>query len=235
MSCQEVTEKLQIVLVDFGIIQKMDDSKTGIEEALAAQARIETILANKIGLGERLYDQLMATIHDEQEIGRRIDNLEIGVLTEKQLINKIQQQFPGYHKDHLPGLDLMFEPEFTISTKKQTITTIRLKVSDLGLTGRPTTQDIFTRAAKLGLALCPPEVGPYQRLRYPEQPKEDKGYHIAMKPIKFKGENDYIFSLSNVIHSGVVLDRVNAFMFLKWDIDEEFLFCLPQVGFSSGE
>lgn len=87
--------------------------------------------------------------------------------------------------------------EFTVAKKPEQINLIRLKVSDLGFPKGATTAAIYKEAEKLGLELCPPEVGPNLRLGYEEvfkkeQPK-GKYLSIGMKPIRGSSGNPHVF------------------------------------------
>jgi hypothetical protein len=57
-------------------------------------------------------------------------------------------------------------------------------------------KDIYARASRLGLALCPAEVGPALRLGYLAQPLGEF-LHIAMKPIARYGGKPTDFTIGN--------------------------------------
>jgi hypothetical protein len=114
-----------------------------------------------------------------------------------------------------------------------------LRVADLGFPEGATTREIigtdedadehgiaapFTggRASQLGLALCLPEVGPNYRLRYKEQPLDERLY-VAMKPITGPDGQPRIFVLSNVV--GLSLDAILARPDDEWQPDDKLLFC----------
>ncbi|MDO8618944.1 MAG: hypothetical protein Q7R49_03275, partial [Candidatus Daviesbacteria bacterium] len=78
--------------------------------------------------------------------------------------------------------DMINSPDFVTLKDPQTLDTVRLRVSDLGLKGSPTTDQVYAQAEELGLELCPPEVGPQLRLKDTDQPMGDY-YWIGMKQI----------------------------------------------------
>ncbi len=55
-------------------------------------------------------------------------------------------------------------------------------VEELGCGRLARLDDIYKQAEKLGLKLCPSEIGPHLRLNYKNQPRNEY-LHIAMKPI----------------------------------------------------
>ncbi|MDO8505334.1 MAG: hypothetical protein Q7S48_02035 [bacterium] len=69
-----------------------------------------------------------------------------------------------------------------LATKVETVDLIMVTVDRLGFPNGATTEEIYARARKLGLKLCPAEVGPALRLAYPDQP-ENEWLEIAMEPI----------------------------------------------------
>lgn len=57
-----------------------------------------------------------------------------------------------------------------------------VSVKDLGFDNGASLQDIYRKANKMGLELCPAQVGPQLRLQYEDQPK-DEWLIIGMEPI----------------------------------------------------
>ncbi len=67
--------------------------------------------------------------------------------------------------------------------KKQTIDLVKITVGELfDDTNIHTTKEIYAKAKKMGLDLCPPQVGPQLRFDYKDQP-EGEWLTVAMKPI----------------------------------------------------
>jgi hypothetical protein len=72
---------------------------------------------------------------------------------------------------------------FPISESRTTIDLVVLTVANLGFKAKDAPlREIYARAAKLGLELCPAEVGPQLRLQYTDQPAGEF-LHIAMQPV----------------------------------------------------
>ena len=61
----------------------------------------------------------------------------------------------------------------TCSKEEVDLDLVVLSVSDLGLKNSARYADICAKAQKLGLELCPAEVGPALRLQYGDQPKDE--------------------------------------------------------------
>jgi hypothetical protein len=93
--------------------------------------------------------------------------------------------------------DIMCEPAFTVITGKKEFELVVVTVAELGFKDGATRKDIYARAKKLGLNLCPPEIGPRLRLKYTDQPMNDF-LVIAMKAIKGL---DGIYSLFYLKHN----------------------------------
>ncbi|NCU44359.1 hypothetical protein EOM71_01635 [Candidatus Falkowbacteria bacterium] len=90
-------------------------------------------------------------------------------------------------------------PEFVAVEKPELVDLVRLKASDLGFSRARTFNDIYMKAAELGLELCPPEVGPQLRLNYDqvfkrEQPKGE-WFYIGMKPVSDSDGDPRVFRL----------------------------------------
>lgn len=89
--------------------------------------------------------------------------------------------------------DLLRSRDFTTLPEEQVLKLARIKVSDLGLTGNLTTDEVYTKAQSLGLELCPAEVGPQLRLAY-KQPLNEWLY-IGMPQITDSNGHPNVFRL----------------------------------------
>jgi hypothetical protein len=82
----------------------------------------------------------------------------------------------------------------TYTDRQTVVELVVLSVADLGFKKTTTYGDVCTRALKLGLELCPAEVGPILRLIYMSQPDDD-GIIIAMEPFSASDGTQHIFAL----------------------------------------
>jgi hypothetical protein len=121
-----------------------------------------------------------------------IIKLEIGGKTAWQLKKELKKSKVNV-SDYAE--DMMRSPAFTTGKKSEPIDLVRLAVKDLGLPGNPTTDQIYARAAELGLELCPPEVGPQYRLQYADQPMDER-VCIGMKQITDRDGSPRVFELA---------------------------------------
>lgn len=151
-----------------------------------------------------------------------------------QLVEK-QINISGY------ALDILKSSDFTTLKEKQQITLVKASVQDLGFKNGATTAEIigtekdiddygnqvpFTkgRMTELGLDLCLPEVGIYQRLKDTKQPLGD-WYWIAMKQIAGRGGDPHVFDLER--HGdGLWLSSCWAVPGYPWGPYGEFVFSL---------
>jgi hypothetical protein len=78
--------------------------------------------------------------------------------------------------------DALDQPEFPLRTTRADVDLVVLSVAELGFDADAPMAAICARAARLGLLLCPAEVGPQLRLQYPDQ-RVGEFLHIAMEPI----------------------------------------------------
>jgi hypothetical protein len=80
------------------------------------------------------------------------------------------------------------------------------------------------RGTRLGLELCPPDLGPHLRLQYEDQPPDERLY-IAMKPINSADGEPRIFVVANNA-DGLSLDAVRSRPDDEWAADDKLVFCL---------
>ncbi|MEN9881527.1 MAG: hypothetical protein RLZZ308_710 [Candidatus Parcubacteria bacterium] len=118
--------------------------------------------------------------------------------------------------------DILGKPAFTATTSKTEVELVVASVAELGFKDGATRKDIYVRAQEFGLDLCPPEVGPYLRLQYTDQPKGE-WLIIAMEPIT---DLDGNLSLFFVTHDGGErwLSAVNGYPHSFWSGYHRFVF-----------
>lgn len=76
----------------------------------------------------------------------------------------------------------------TTSPEEESVSLALVTATQLGLKGDDITfQQITEAAGKLGLKICPPEVGVYLRYQYIDQPNGERIF-IAMNPIEYQGQ-----------------------------------------------
>jgi hypothetical protein len=111
----------------------------------------------------------------------------------------------------------------TYSNKKEKIDLVRVTLSDW-FSEMPTTDEIYARAEKEGLELCPAEIGPQLRVVYKDQPLYDWLY-IAMKQITDSVGRPGVFELGR--DGGVPwLYDYWAGPGYRWGLDYEVVFRL---------
>jgi len=101
-----------------------------------------------------------------------VKSIEIGGLTKWQLIQKLQEH--SISMNHY-GEQLLSDDQFITSETKYSLNTVELAVRNLGFPDGATMPQLIKQANKLGLELCPLEVGPYVRLEYLDQAEGDLG------------------------------------------------------------
>jgi hypothetical protein len=95
--------------------------------------------------------------------------------------------------------DMMAKPEFTFSAEKRDVDLVIVTTADLGFKTGVRRSRIYQRAKKLGLELCPPDVGPQLRLQYWNQPRGE-WLRIGMKPIADSLGDSCVFGVENGFH-----------------------------------
>lgn len=147
--------------------------------------------------------------------------LTIGGKSQEELQEELQRG--GYQVDPY-AKDMMISRNFTTLEEQEEVNLIKLKLSDLGFSEYPTTDQIYERALELGLELCSAEVGPHLRLTYKQQPKKE-GFFIAMKQIADRYGYEGIFKLWHS-EDGLRLDFFWARPARKWNPIHGFVFSL---------
>jgi len=160
-----------------------------------------------------------------KEIGRSLRifktiKLGTGLTTAEELINAIHK----YRRSDISNAahNLMQQKAFTVAKKETSINLFIASVADFGFKQGTTYKNICSRAKKLGLELCPAEVGPQLRLQYMDQPRGET-LSIAMKPITGSLDEKGIFEIVN--HDDLGLRFTTAESAYLYDNDHQFVFC----------
>lgn len=174
------------------------------------------------GIFDRLQEHNIEHVYTSFPEGKiRRQQIEIGGKTREQLQQELKQN--GVNVSSYAE-DMMKSPDFATLPVAQMLDTIRLKVGDLGLSGYPTTDQVYKKAQELGLDLCPAEVGPQMRLQTKDQPLGDY-YWIGMKQITDSGGDPGVFGMGRY-EGGLWLGDYWARPDDRWGPDDGFVFRL---------
>lgn len=92
--------------------------------------------------------------------------------------------------------DILGRPAFTAGVVEEEVGLVVATVAELGFKEAAKLKDIYERAASLGLALCPAEVGPQLRLQYKDQP-EGEWLRVSMEPIMVSDGHLFVFDVDS--------------------------------------
>jgi hypothetical protein len=99
--------------------------------------------------------------------------------------------------------EILGRPAFQYVRERTEVELTLVSVAELGVETESPLSEVYQRATQLGLALCPPEVGPQLRLDYRDQPVGES-LLVAMEPVKTYHGEPTILSLMN-FGSGLAL------------------------------
>lgn len=124
---------------------------------------------------------------------------------------------------------IFVKPTFKAATEESEVDLVKVMVGELCFKRYARCDQIYDRAKKLGLELCPAEVGPQLRLHYQDQPKGECVF-IAMEPI-FDGS--HCLGVFRVERTDFALwlwtdwsDKSPSDSL--WDADDQWIFCRPR-------
>lgn len=167
--------------------------------------------------------------------------MELGGRTKAEIFNELKKRkkSQGTEKiDVSPNVENMLARRefFTLENKEQA-RFIKIKIKDLGFPNGAKIGEIYKRAEKLGLELCPPETGPTMRLDYEkifkgEQPIGES-FSIAMKQIAIGWP--YVFHVSRHFDGEAWLAAYFAEPVTKWRANNKIVFRLRKPADDAGK
>ena len=124
--------------------------------------------------------------------------------------------------------DVLRRKDFPIATEPMNLDLVLVSITSLGINGMWQYSSICDRARKLGLELCPAEVGPWLRMEYREQPFGE-AVVIAMEAIPNKTGDPRIFTVAHDRETGAQwLRAFSGNWDYVWRLDRQFVFVLPR-------
>lgn len=189
-----------------------------------------TVFVGDIGSIRDFFQKLPDTVEHvftslEHEPSIRRVSLEVGGVAKDELKRMLQ----AGGEQISPPVEFMIDSgEFAILPNRERVDFIRLTVRDLGFPERATTDQIFERAAFLGLELCPPETGPEYFLRFKDQPM-DGSFSIGMRQVAGADREPRVFYVGRHAE-GVWVSDICAYPVSEWEPGYRFLFRLRKNG-----
>ncbi|WP_025115666.1 hypothetical protein [Lysinibacillus fusiformis] len=159
-------------------------------------------------------------------------SIEVGGLTKWQLIQKLQEHSISMNPY---GEQLLSDDKFTTSETKYSLNIVELAVRNLGFPDGATMPQLIKQANKLGLELCPLEVGPYLRLEYLDQAEGGSGNSLqqSQAPSGSITIASELVSDDDDFPKGFYLRKIDGVLWLRgyladdlhiWSSDDQFIF-----------
>jgi len=159
-----------------------------------------------------------------------MQSIEIGGKTGEELISQLKEK--GVDISNLAMCALKSE-ELAISKPTENISLLLLSARDLGFEiPAPLKDGIYPMADRLGLELCPAEIGPEILLRHADKPLFGPlGTNIGMKPIRtgktlINYDEDFIFDVFRGDNGNLQLGVSQYSGPGMYNPDNKFVFCL---------
>lgn len=191
-------------------------------EPTTCQAWIE----NQNGLAKVLREALMPPKKVEEQVPKTFSvwkTIKLGTgLTSAYQFRKAIKKAGGKISDY--ANDILGKPAFRAAIKEVELELdlVNVSVAELGFANGATRREIYERAIKLGLELCPSEVGPQLRLQYKDQPLNE-WVLVGMEPIADSGGGPRVFHVAHV-GGGLWLSSNDGLPVDVWSADYRWLF-----------
>ncbi|MFZ2975499.1 MAG: hypothetical protein WA055_02600 [Candidatus Moraniibacteriota bacterium] len=167
---------------------------------------------------------------------RKIEKFEMGLgeRTKEGIESELEKRknTQGDEKIYISNYaeSMLKKSEFFVQEKKEQMQFVKMRVRDLGFPNGATVKEIYEKAEKLGLKLCPPETGPTIRLDYEKifDKVQPRGEYllIAMKQITDSDGDPLVFNVNRSGDGRSWLRDGWAKPGSEWDADGEVVFRL---------
>lgn len=162
--------------------------------------------------------------------------VRVGGMSKPELLAEFQKRGIELNES---GQTLFAHDNFTTSESTSLFETVEISVGDLGYARGATAAQIHQRAVKLGLTLCPLELGPHLRLQFLDQTEGHRG----CPPSQHRAPSGSITVASRQlteddrIPKGFYLRRINGVLWLRgycsgaehiWSPEDRFVFLRAQ-------
>ncbi len=199
----------------------------------------KAIQTGELDQAKKIKEQLEKEIKDLQEqieMTERQEVLEKAVKMEVTVGGKTKEELIKEMKENKVWIsdwakDILSNPDFTISKRPQHLSLIIISLKDLGFPVGASTDEIYEKVKKLGLELCPAEVGPNVSLKFNDLPTA-AGIFIGMKQISDPKGAPLIFDVGtrNGLNPRRHESHLAATDFVsssRWSSEVMFVLCLP--------
>ena len=122
--------------------------------------------------------------------------------------------------------DILGKPAFTVASEETEVDLVKVTVAELGFKKGARHDQIYERVKKLGLELCPAEVGPQLRLQYQDQPNGER-ILVAMEPIIASDGYPLVFNVGRGESGLWLYGRWGHSVRFRYP-DDQWVFCRPR-------
>jgi hypothetical protein len=116
--------------------------------------------------------------------------------------------------------------DFTVADKEREVDLVNVTTFELGLNNLATREEIYNRAKKLGLELCPAEVGPRMALQHKGR-YEGEWIIVGMEPVLLSDGVKELFSVK-YDNLKMILCAHGGKPEELWNPEQQWLFVLPR-------
>jgi hypothetical protein len=177
-----------------------------------------------IRIGSKNFEHLSEALGSQEKLLSQVLDVRVGGKNRKQI--ELEASAKGMFI-HNSLFDIMEEKK--LFQTHETLKTIRLTPEELGMKGNCTMSTLILQAATMNLRICPPDLAPYLRLTYTDQPVGR--CLLLMNPISDfypSADSQCIFTLGRDDQDSIWMGSRIANLHSFLNINEEYVFVVPK-------